>query len=320
MSDVLYHYCSVDTFLSIIRHKTIRMSDICKSNDSMETKWLFTFAEDEVLRQYSEDPFMQSNNVIYGLNEKETLKYLLDIEKGRILKRNDDLFYVACFTEERDKLSQWRGYADDGNGLAIGFDANVLKRIAEKEDLLKLQKVKYSNETVPEIVKQFSRDFLEGIEDALYKGEMQKILFDDSPMNFIYSLSTRLLIQESLFYKNPAFIEEQEWRLVLNESDFELDKYTTDWDDWYSCSDEKPVTSGYFGERFPSGLQFRSDGKKIISFLDLSYKGLESDIIKRISIGPRSHVEASDIYHLLKYYGYENCDDIIIDKSDATYR
>lgn len=49
MTDLLYHYCNVETFLNIIRNKTIRLSDITKSNDNMEGKWLFTFVEKEVL-------------------------------------------------------------------------------------------------------------------------------------------------------------------------------------------------------------------------------------------------------------------------------
>jgi len=32
--------------------------------------------------------------------------------------------YIACFSEKGDLLSQWRAYADDGEGVAIGFDPN----------------------------------------------------------------------------------------------------------------------------------------------------------------------------------------------------
>jgi hypothetical protein len=36
--DILYHYCSVDTFQSIILSKTLWLSDLSKSNDSKEGK------------------------------------------------------------------------------------------------------------------------------------------------------------------------------------------------------------------------------------------------------------------------------------------
>ena len=39
LPDVVYHYCSVDTFFQIITNHTLRLSDIEKSNDFMEKKW-----------------------------------------------------------------------------------------------------------------------------------------------------------------------------------------------------------------------------------------------------------------------------------------
>ena len=39
----------------------------------------------------------------------------------------DFRYYVTCFSYQNDLLSQWRGYADDGRGAAIGFDLDVLK-------------------------------------------------------------------------------------------------------------------------------------------------------------------------------------------------
>lgn len=36
LPDVVYHYCSVETFYQIITNHTLRLSDIEKSNDFME--------------------------------------------------------------------------------------------------------------------------------------------------------------------------------------------------------------------------------------------------------------------------------------------
>lgn len=41
----------------------------------------------------------------------------------------DFRYYVTCFSYQNDLLSQWRGYADDGRGAAIGFDLDVLKEV-----------------------------------------------------------------------------------------------------------------------------------------------------------------------------------------------
>ena len=42
-SNIVYHYCSLDTFNLIISNKTLRVSDIRKSNDSEELLWYTKF-------------------------------------------------------------------------------------------------------------------------------------------------------------------------------------------------------------------------------------------------------------------------------------
>lgn len=39
MKKSIYHYCSLETFSQIIKNKTIRLSDLNKTNDYMEKKW-----------------------------------------------------------------------------------------------------------------------------------------------------------------------------------------------------------------------------------------------------------------------------------------
>ena len=44
----VFHYCSMDTFYAIITNKTLRLSDITKSNDSMEILWVTKFIKEAV--------------------------------------------------------------------------------------------------------------------------------------------------------------------------------------------------------------------------------------------------------------------------------
>lgn len=41
LPEVLYHYCSWGTFENIIKHRTIRFSDVMKSKDTREIVYLF---------------------------------------------------------------------------------------------------------------------------------------------------------------------------------------------------------------------------------------------------------------------------------------
>jgi len=198
-NDVLYHYCSVETFLNIIRNKTIRLSDVGKSNDYMETKWLLEYFEKEVIRQYQENPSILSNQVIYGLDDIDTIKFLVQNEKQKMMRRTDHLFYTACFSENGDKLSQWRGYADDGYGVSLGFNFNVLKSISEKDELLKLNKVIYPNEETPNEIKVYAEKYLNSIYGLIFDGKTKDIYFNDySSGDAFFELSSRVLLQNSI--------------------------------------------------------------------------------------------------------------------------
>ena len=123
----------------------------------------------------------------------------------RISGELDDLMltYVACFSEKKDCLSQWRGYADDGRGISIGFckkKLEILPKIMHHN--LSFSKViynegqqeKYVNKVAEEVVRnmEFKGIGLAGIElNSNHKDEFAK-------------------------YKNPSFEEEREWRLILN--------------------------------------------------------------------------------------------------------
>ena len=49
-----------------------------------------------------------------------------------------------CFCEDGDKLSQWRGYADNGKGVSIGFSAQELRCYSERyKDIMTMEKVEY---------------------------------------------------------------------------------------------------------------------------------------------------------------------------------
>ena len=40
-------------------------------------------------------------------------------------------FFIASFSRDRDDLGQWRAYADDGRGFAIGFSPRLFKVLDE---------------------------------------------------------------------------------------------------------------------------------------------------------------------------------------------
>ena len=44
-NNIIYHYCSMDSFIGIITNKNIRLSDAYKTNDYIELECIFSVME-----------------------------------------------------------------------------------------------------------------------------------------------------------------------------------------------------------------------------------------------------------------------------------
>lgn len=126
-SNLVYYYCNVSTALAVLREKEIWMTDIRNLNDLNELTGVY--------------------NMFFGLLEE------YDAERGRTLSSLFDIarqpgaiqlyerptkahsYFVACFSKNQDSVSQWVSFADDGHGLAIGFDEQQLIAASAAEGL-----------------------------------------------------------------------------------------------------------------------------------------------------------------------------------------
>ena len=110
---LLYHYCSNDTFLKIVEKSELWLSELTLSNDSMEGAWV----REVLLKECRERNL--SPHALDDFAKKTT--FLLEV------------FSAAgfCLSAEGDLLSQWRGYADNGAGVAIGFEPKTIEELCE---------------------------------------------------------------------------------------------------------------------------------------------------------------------------------------------
>lgn len=100
--DVLYHYTSNSVLLSILGNKSLWLSSQWHLND---------YAEGRVF-----------NKLVEELAEQLEVPSPSD----RLESLSSVGCYVNCLTQHEDMLSQWRGYAEDGKGVAIGIKKNAL--------------------------------------------------------------------------------------------------------------------------------------------------------------------------------------------------
>ena len=93
LPDVVYHYCSVDTFFQIITNHTLRLSDIEKSNDFMEKKW--------AIRQCLEHIRNNLTTPAYSCSKQPELAAALLAGMEQQFQRYNTMILAACFSSER---------------------------------------------------------------------------------------------------------------------------------------------------------------------------------------------------------------------------
>lgn len=316
-TEKVYHYCSVETFLNIIRNRTIRLSDVNKSNDYLELKAMCSLVIDEIKSLVKSDPeFSGYNGIIGGLNDSDALISIATFLLERMLNYNDLLCYAVCFSEESDLLSQWCRYADDGRGVAIGFDVELFEEICSEFEYFKFEKVTYvGNNKQNSDVTQIATDFVGNLLTYIVNDRTGELFIKTGVVGFGEKLLIEMLFRDCFFIKTEQFSEEKEWRLALTD---ELRK-SDDWDEIYNWKDGYSKR-GIF-QLIPNGVEFRATSDNIISFMDLNYsKFCGESLIKEIIIGPKSKIEEEDIYQMLKHYFAYDCDidHILVHKSKVS--
>lgn len=277
-SDVLYHYCSADTFNSICTNKTIRLCDIFSMNDSMEMHWGYSVWI-KVARDLISD---------YGFEFIDHIDRIIS-ESG-----TKCLVLASCFSLEGDVLSQWRAYSNDATGYCLGFSAQDLLELD-----VKVLKVEYDED------EQYNQ--LKKVVQTLYSVEQEMDSEDRYSKDFVNACIN--IAFDLAAYKNPAFREEKEVRLVhllnFQESNGSL----------------KLVDSGgtYFGKQGkPNKVKFLISQNMPKTYIDIDFSNSDKvNPIKEVIIGPKNGVLDSAISIYLETL---NIDNVSVKRSSASYR
>ena len=315
--NIIYHYCGVETFLNIIRNHTLRLSDLCKSTDSLEIKSLLDAVQEEIMNQYRNNhDFWDS--VIYGMDMDDAFSFMLQMLISKMKKNTDQMLFGVCFSEDGDLLGQWREYADKGTGIAIGFDAEWFERLCENKKF-KFSKVTYGyKKENMDIVKKYAISIYNEMLIAMVEGKSKDIVDGSYSATYMMSLELKCIYQDSLFIKKSEYENEREWRLILD--DEETRKSYEEWDVYYNWKkDDAKKYQTMIRELIPNGMEFMERNGKIIPYLDLKFDLDENDLpIKQVIIGPNCKVDELDIYHLLEFFGFDG-NEIEIVRSASSY-
>jgi len=315
----IYHYCSIETMYSIISNKTIRLSDLNKTNDYMEKRWTLNLIERSLVEAFKENEIKIDLYEKYfyedGINSH--IAYIKSFIEEYICDSSPIL--ISCFSRNKDKLSQWRAYGQDGYGVSIGVDLNKIEKLQTRKSEIIVEDVCYDENEQIETIKL---DILEAIIYMKNMFENDSVRVSDDfneyfreEFDAFCEVVIPLIDISSTYIKNPAFIEEDEIRIIYNPNLFEEINYK---DEEEYNRFFKNIHKVNLFEVYP--LKFDSKNNQIIGYTDISFKKLIKDlIINEIVIGPKSKLTSNDLYFLLVANGY-NANEICISNSTASYR
>lgn len=179
--ELIYHYCSSESFQAICENKTMRLSDLFTMNDSVELKWGYSI-------------WIEVANILI----KELGHEFIDSIDKQIHEFGfHSLIISSSFSLKNDMLSQWRAYSSDGNGYCLGFNA---------QDIFELPvypfKIIYNK-------KQQIKKVTETVRFIHFAETVGKEKFGQKFFDHCFFLSAELASM-----KNPTFFEEKEIRVI----------------------------------------------------------------------------------------------------------
>jgi hypothetical protein len=275
-SELIYHYCPPLAFLEIIRSRTMWHSAYYTLNDLSERRWAYS-------------QFDKAVNQIQG----EVVKTFTDAVRVAVnMALSTSLVMISSYSLDPDVLSQWRAYADDGCGFAIGFNAKQMQMPA------KALRVLYDEDA----------QLQELVGNLKHTHDYEKSIgfkFDDNFRSHLFNIGLDLCA-----YKHPAFREEKEIRrahvsgLVPQEKSIKIVALGALDQDGNRLSE-------------PMEIHFRTSRGILIPYvaLDYSNRGQQSPV-KEIILGPKNKNAELNIEIFLNTVGMK---DVTLRRSAVPY-
>jgi hypothetical protein len=195
----LYHYTSGNGLIEIIKSGELWSTQVNCLNDASE--FLYTMAR-----------LQERAKTLLASPQPDDIKFLLEtiITELKRPVRGALGWFVACFTEDGDDLSQWRGYGGGEGGYSIEFDSIHLRGMSHQQQVF-LGKIEYDevkqNAFFDDLLKQTISFFLDGIE------KQRAPTREDWANDFLACWSWHVALFAPMI-KHPKFKEEREWRLL----------------------------------------------------------------------------------------------------------
>jgi hypothetical protein len=268
----IYHYTDDNGLRGILETGRLWLTDIFSMNDPSELSHGFSCAIRILMRRAWEakksvaaEDAGQAKELVPANAEERANAFFTRVLDGIVNQdRLADVvkFFALSFSATFDELGQWRAYADDGRGYALGFDTEKLEGafsiVPRPSDLvagvfplsysdsgLEKNQQQIIDKIVPLVTYLIGKQLLPGIEAVCALKVLLIIIF----MNITFS---------ALAHKHQAYSNENEYRFI----------------------------EAYTSEKAPTGLKYRSRPYSLVRYREFDWRSPAPDALKYIVVGP----------------------------------
>jgi hypothetical protein len=199
-TEPLWHYTSAQGAIGMITSGTIWATQMGCLNDTTELTHAPTVLRRVAETLTREAPTEAERAFFTG--------WLLNMQQPTGVAASSP-FYVACFSEHGDDLSQWRAYGGGEGGIALGFQPQKLFAIGIENRVL--MPVQYDEQMQLEAARRVC--------DATFDFHTRHGSRRNGAVHAAWEAEFRTAWDTQLSYlspmhKNPAFAAEAEWRII----------------------------------------------------------------------------------------------------------
>lgn len=195
----LFHYTNAHGLLGIFQSKRIWATNSRFMNDPTEIEYAVNLIKTVMQANFSRDKKEFLNKALH--------EFLREYEQNAKV-------YIACFCVHGDLLSQWRGYGATGGGYALGFKTSQLGypdvgAFGIPRPILR--KVIYDRKIQEDLVRTWLNEMAVFERSSGKKFTARK---EEELNNHLYGTYGYFLSEFLNCFKDPAYQEEQEWRII----------------------------------------------------------------------------------------------------------
>jgi hypothetical protein len=204
--EVVYHYTTMDTMMKIVDSASIWATSINYLNDVSEGDHFRVLVRQRIPHYIGDHP---SEDV-------DLLQTFYKTPNPPVLDTFATRPFVASFSQDSDSLPQWRSYCPNGNGVAVGFRVDCLKRA-----FVKLEGEAHVSELPNQPnVRYMKIDYVDSIGVEVLDKNIAVALatarvYADEGYDRPEIIFKTIIDSIASFKKHPSFSNEREYRLLV---------------------------------------------------------------------------------------------------------